>query len=261
MASIPGSHCDIFAGGQPINFGVTNDPNNVPPASTVPGTFNLEVVVNSSGTGSFSTPKGYQGVAILSTDGHTLTALHGSYDVTDAGNNDLIILGDGNESVLGATGDTLQGGSGASQFIDAHLGHQSVLGGSGGNELIYSGAGDTIRGGSGGNETIGGVAGDTIFGGSGGFEFIDGSSGSQSITGGSGGNESIWGGSGDTIGGGSGGNETIGGHTGDTIVGGSGGFEFIDGSGGGQSDHRWHRRQRVDLGRFDRHDPWRRRRQ
>jgi hypothetical protein len=111
MASIPGSHYDIFAGGQPINFGVTNDPNNVPPPSAKPGVYNLEVIVNSSGTGGFSTAPGYQGLAILSTDGRTLTALHGSYDVTDAGNNDLIILGDGNESVLGATGDTLQGGS------------------------------------------------------------------------------------------------------------------------------------------------------
>src|SRR5437773_11935754 len=70
MASIPGSHYDVFAGNQTVNFGVTPDPNNVPPP--VSGNFNLEVVTNATGTGSFLTAPGYQGLAILSTDGHTL---------------------------------------------------------------------------------------------------------------------------------------------------------------------------------------------
>jgi hypothetical protein len=106
MASIPGSQYDVFAGGQTINFGVTTDPNNVPPP--VGGDFNLEVVVNATGTGSYNTASGYQGLAILSTDGHTLTLLHGNYQVTDdgtnGGGNDHIYLGDGAESIIGANG-------------------------------------------------------------------------------------------------------------------------------------------------------------
>ena len=228
MASIPGSHYDVFAGNQTVNFGVTPDPNNVPPP--VSGNFNLEVVTNATGTGSFLTAPGYQGLAILSTDGHTLTALHGTYAVNDVGGNDSIFAGDGNFSIGGASGDTITGGTG-NNFIDAHLGNQSVVGGSAGNETIFSGIGDTIQGGA-GNETIGGVAGDSIIGGSGNY-FIDADLGNQSVIGGSGGNGTIWGGAGDTVQGGAG-NVTIGGMAGDTITGGTGNA-LIDGHLGNQS--------------------------
>ena len=54
MALIPGTNYDVFVTtGQTINFGVTSDPNNPPPP--VPGDFNLDFVVNATGTGSFST--------------------------------------------------------------------------------------------------------------------------------------------------------------------------------------------------------------
>jgi hypothetical protein len=241
MASITGSQYDVYAGGQTINFGITSDPNNVPPP--VGGDFNLEVVVNATGTGSYNTASGYQGLAILSTDGHTLTLLHGAYWVIDdganGGGNDHIYLGDGAESVTGASGDTLTGGTGNNQFIDATLGAETVYGGTGGSETIWGGAQTSIQGGSGGNETIVGAAGTTITGGSGGDEFINGYKGGQTITGCSGGNETIWGSSSgnpaDTIHGGTGGNETIAGGAGDSITGGSGGDEFINGYGGGQS--------------------------
>src|SRR5437773_2503979 len=114
MASIPGSHYDVFAGSQTVNFGVTADPNNVP--APVPGDFNLEVVTNASGTGSFATAAGYQGLAILSADGHTLTALHGNYGFVDAGGSDSIFGGDGNLLIGGAPGDTITGGTG-DQFL------------------------------------------------------------------------------------------------------------------------------------------------
>src|SRR5262249_58189272 len=52
--------------------------------------------------------------------------------------------------------------------------HQSVLGGSAGNDSIWTAAGDTIHGGS-NNETVGGVAGVTMLGGSGGNQFLDAS--------------------------------------------------------------------------------------
>ena len=71
MPNIPGTNYNVFVTtGQTIKFGVTSDPNN--PPSPVPGDFNLEVVVNATGTGTYSTAPGYQGLAILSTDTHTL---------------------------------------------------------------------------------------------------------------------------------------------------------------------------------------------
>jgi Ca2+-binding RTX toxin-like protein len=236
MASIPGSHYDIFAPGQTVNFGVTYEPTSFAPP--VPGEFNLEVIINATGTGNYPTPPGYQGVLIESVPGKTVpptvTMLHGNYGLVDAGGNDRIFLGDGSESVQGASGDTLAGGTGLNQFLDAHLGNQSVTGGSGGTETIFGGPGDTIRGGSGGNETIGGRPGDTIIGGSGGNESIDGSQGGQSIVGGTGGNETIWGGPGDTIHGGSGGNETLAGVSGETITGGAANT-FFDATAGNDS--------------------------
>jgi Ca2+-binding RTX toxin-like protein len=229
MASIPGSNYDVFARVQAVNFGVTSDANNVP--APVAGDFNLEVITNASGTGSFTTASAYQGLAVLSTDGHTLTLLHGTYGVVDAGGSNNIFAGDGDVSIGGAHGDTITGGTGGSQFLDAHRGNQSVVGGSAGNETIFSGAGDTITGGA-GNVTIGGVSGDTITGGTGNY-FIDADLGNQSIIGGSAGNGTIWGGAGDTIQGAAG-NVTIGGGAGDTITGGTGNA-FIDGHLGNQS--------------------------
>jgi Ca2+-binding RTX toxin-like protein len=138
MALIPGTNYDVFVTtGQTINCGFTSDPNNPPPP--VPGDFNLEVVVNATGTGSFSTAPGYQGLAILSTDMHTLTLLHGDYGVVNNAGSDAIILGDGNESVGGASSDTITGGTGIDQFIDGSKGRQSIVGGSAGNETIWGG--------------------------------------------------------------------------------------------------------------------------
>src|SRR5947207_15718973 len=111
MASIPGSHYEIFAPGQTVNFGLTYDPNSFAPP--VPGEFNLEVIINSTGTGNYPTPPGYQGVFIESVPGKTIpptvTMLDGDYRLVDSGGNDRIIVGDGIESVGGALGDTLVG--------------------------------------------------------------------------------------------------------------------------------------------------------
>src|SRR5438067_11181553 len=89
MASIPGSHYEIFAPGQTVNFGLTYDANSFAPP--VPGEFNLEVIINATGTGSYPTPPGYQGVLIESVPGKTVpptvTMLHGSYGLVDAGGN------------------------------------------------------------------------------------------------------------------------------------------------------------------------------
>jgi hypothetical protein len=101
---VPGSQYVFFAPGQPVNVATATDPNNVPPPA--PGNFNLELVVNATGTGSFATPPGYQGVAIRSTDGHTLTLLHGDYGVVDTHGFDSLFAGDGSESIGGALGDS-----------------------------------------------------------------------------------------------------------------------------------------------------------
>jgi len=146
---------------------------------------------------------------------------------------DTVQGGSGNVTVGGVSGVIMTGGAGGNQFLDASQGHQSVIGGSGGNETIWGAASDTITAGSGGNETIGGVAGETIGGSNGANVFINATAGNQSIGGGSGGNETVWSGAGDTIAAGSG-NATIGGVAGDTIIGGAG-KTFLDGTAGNQS--------------------------
>jgi hypothetical protein len=248
MPNIPGTNYNVFVTtGQTINFGVTADPNNPPPP--VPGDFNLEVIVNATGTGSFNTAGGYQGLAILSSDGHTLTLLHGDYGVVDktSGINRLF-LGDGNESVGGAAGDSITGGSGNHQFVDGSLGNQSITGGDLGGETIWGGTGDTVNGGfTFPGTTIGGVPGDTIYGSSSGHSnFIDGSRGHQLIVAGSGNDNlrgspggTVWGGAGDMIFGSSSGGWTIAGGN-CTIIslpfhGTFFGPNFIDGSSGNDS--------------------------
>src|SRR5438477_2302946 len=204
MASIPGSHYDILSPNQTVDMALTYDANSAAPP--VSGEFNLEIVINSTGTGNYPTPPGYQGVLIETPPGKgfppTLTMLHGNYGLVDGAGNDRIFLGDGSESIGGALGDTLAGGTGLNQFLDGHLGNQSILGGTAGTETIWGGPGDTIRGGSGGNETIAGVSGETITGGAA-NTFFDATSGNESIVAG-GGNSTIWGGAHDTIQGASG---------------------------------------------------------
>ena len=85
MASIPGSHYDIFAPNQPVNMALTYDANSAAPP--VSGEFNLEVVINSTGTGDYPIAQGYQGVLIETPPGKgspaTLTMLHGNYGLVD----------------------------------------------------------------------------------------------------------------------------------------------------------------------------------
>ena len=117
MASIPGSQYDVYAGGQQIFFNDTSGTG-----------FHLEVVYNATGTGNGFIDPGYDGLVYVSTDaGHTvLTMSHGDFKITDSGSNDTIYLGDGAETIVGATGDTLYGGTGNNQFLDATQGAQTV---------------------------------------------------------------------------------------------------------------------------------------
>jgi hypothetical protein len=180
--------------GQPLNLATTTDPAN--PLPVAGGSYNLEVLTNATGNGPPAPAPGYDGLAIMSSDTHTLFLAAGNHGLVDNDGYNRIGAGPGNVSIGGAPGDTIIGGTGDT-FIDAARGNQSVVGGSAGNETIWAGAGDTIRGGSGGNETIGGVSGNTIIGGAA-NTFIDAHLGSQPIAAGSG-NTTIWGGSGDMV--------------------------------------------------------------
>jgi hypothetical protein len=91
----------FFAPGQTLNLVTTTTGTNLPPA--IPGEFNLEQIANGTGSGSYATAPGYQGVVLVSFDGRTLNLLHGDYGLVDSG---------GNETIWGAATDTIRGGSG-----------------------------------------------------------------------------------------------------------------------------------------------------
>jgi len=226
----PASSPNFFVTQGSLDVVTTLNGSNLPPP--VPGYFNLEVITAPTGT-NYSLPSGYQGVALIGGDGGSvITLLSGDFGVVDSTSGVQIVAGPGNQSIGGASSDTIMGGTG-NQFIDGTAGNESIIGGSAGSETIWAGAGDTINGGGAANETIGGVQFATITGGTG-SEFINATGGNQSVIGGSGGNELIWTGAGDTINGGGSANETVGGVPFETIIGGTR-IEFIDGSEGNQS--------------------------
>src|SRR6516225_3461961 len=202
MASIPGGQYSFFAAGQAVNVVTTADGTNLPPP--IGGEFNLEVVTSPQGT-SYSLPLGYQGVALLSDQGHALNMLTGDYAVWANGHRpDTIQAGSGNDTIFGLTGhDLITGGSGPDVIYGGR--HDTIQGGTG-RDTIYGGAGhDLITGGSGPDviyggrhDTIQGGAGpDTIYGGAG-HELITGGSGNNLIVGGSG-HETIDGGAGNNM--------------------------------------------------------------
>jgi len=199
MTSVPGGQYSFFAAGQAVNVVTTSDGTNLQPP--IGGEFNLEVVTSPQGT-SYPLPPGYQGVALLSDQGHALNMLTGDYAVwANGGGPDTIQAGSGNDTIFGSSG------------------HDLITGGSG-PDVIYGGRQDTIQGGTGP---------DTIYGGAG-RELITGGSGPDVIYGGR--QDTIQGGIGpDTIYGGAGHELITGGSSNDLIVGGSG-RETIDGGAG-----------------------------
>src|SRR5207248_9946552 len=114
MALIPSSHYDIFAPNQTVDMALTYDANSAAPP--VSGEFNLEIVINSTGTGNYPTPPGYQGVLIETPPGKgfpaTLTMLYGNYGLVDGAVHDRIFLGVASVSGGGAHGDALSVDSG-----------------------------------------------------------------------------------------------------------------------------------------------------
>ena len=67
MASIPGGQFTFSAANMPVNVVVTSNGQSMPPP--IAGAFNLELVTSPVGT-AYALPPGYQGVALLSDQGH-----------------------------------------------------------------------------------------------------------------------------------------------------------------------------------------------
>lgn len=111
--------------------------------------------------------------------------------------NDIIIAGNGNDSVYGTGGnDVLSGGSG-NDLIIAGSG-SDIIHGDGGDDVIYAYAGDdTIYGETGNNAIYAADGADSIYGGSG-NDLLYGGAGNDTITGG-GGSDTIFGEEGNDI--------------------------------------------------------------
>ena len=144
----------------------------------------------------------------------------------------LIQLGSGNQNVIGAVGDTLEGGTGLQVLNGLIGGGQTIVGGSN-TDSIWGGSNDSIIGGTGIGTQIAVGVGNTVVGGAGGSESISGA-GSETVRANAG-NANL----GVNAGGNSSvdlsanhGNSFIIGASGSTITGGSG-TTAIDGSLGG----------------------------
>ncbi len=199
------------AGFSSTTLGINDGANPIFPAP-VAGSFNIEVFTAAGVTTLPALDSGFQAgiidpagtlVAPGLLTGTTLRLFTGDYAVTDsvtgnaAQSTATIILGSGNQRVVGAPGDTLQGGSGA-QILDAVEqfagGSQTIIGGSG-PTTVYGGPGDSVVAGS-GNTYIDGTAGKmAIRVGTGGSDSIVGTAATNTISGAATGPDTISGGS------------------------------------------------------------------
>ena len=215
MASPTGGR---FIVGPPTGFpAVTLALNNGsgPSQSAVTGNFNIEVFTAAGLTSLPTLDSGFQagildpnGTVVAQGTGGALTGTNlalfsGNYAITDSVTGNVlqtaasVILGSGNQSIVGAPGDTIQGGSG-SQVINAVTnfagGAETVLGGSG-PTTVFGGPGDSVVAGS-GSTYVDGTAGKMVIGvGSGGTDTIVGTSAPNSQTGTTAGPDTINGGS------------------------------------------------------------------
>jgi len=156
MAAAVGGRWIFSVVGQPIVLGINDGVHAIFPAPQA-GAFNIEVFTNTTVT-AIPNPlnDGFQDGAIdpgAVLDNGFLTGPDlrlgaGNFLVVDSvtsasGQSPAkVALGSGNQTVIGAKGDTLIGGSG-SQILSAIAGNQRVIGGSG-DESIWGGVNDTI---------------------------------------------------------------------------------------------------------------------
>src|SRR5437660_7003973 len=197
------------AGLSAVTLGINDGTNPIFPVPAS-GNFNIEVFTAFGVTTLPTLDPGFQAgiidpggtlIAPGFLTGNTLRLFTGDYLVTDSvfGSGPTaatIVLGSGNQTVVGAPGDTLQGGSGTQvlnpiqQFSAAG---ETIIGGSG-PTTVYGGPFDSVVAGS-GNTYIDGTAGKmSIKIGTGGTDLIVGTSAPNTIIGGSAGPDTLSGG-------------------------------------------------------------------
>jgi len=205
MASPSGGQ---FIIGPPIGFTsvsmAVNSGNGIPGASSVAGTFNIEVFTAAGATLPANPDTGFKDAILdpngsltgnfLNTSttpgGSSLTLGSGNYTITDqvtvAGRGvTSVTLGSGNQRVVGGPGDTLRGGSG-SGILDGiqqfQGGPETIIGGSG-PTTVFGGPGDSVVAGA-GNTYVDGTAGGMKIGvGSAGTDTFIGTSSTNTISG------------------------------------------------------------------------------
>jgi len=121
--------------------------------------FTQGVIINDTVTGDSAPRLIGSGVGNQILTGRQLTLFGGNYQVVDtttvAGNSAVIQAGSGNQTIVGAKGDTLIGGTG----------NQSIVGTAGSNRIFVEGHGqDTVRGGA-WTRIVSGSGAETITGG------------------------------------------------------------------------------------------------
>ena len=199
------------AGFTSVTLGINDGKNPIFPAP-VAGSFNIEVFTAAGVTTLPTLDSGFQAgvidpagtlVAPGYLSGTKLQLFTGNYLVTDALTGSTTgqtavtaTLGSGNQTIIGAPGDTIQGGSG-SQVLNAvqqFSGAETIIGGSG-PTTVYGGPSDSVVAGS-GNTYIDGTAGNMAIGvGTGGSDSIVGTAALNTISGAATGHDTISGGS------------------------------------------------------------------
>ena len=148
-----------FIASEPVSLGETTDGNSPPPA--VPGDFNIELVTSPNPADyptetPYTTPSGYQGVALLLNGGSALDLLHGDYGVTDtSGGGDALVFGYAGtvdlSQIQGFASVLLSSNSANTAILPASLlstapgGDLALVGGNAGNTVASAGtAGETL---------------------------------------------------------------------------------------------------------------------
>ncbi len=177
----------------------------------------------------------------LSTDPASLNIVYTGPEagtVTEVGTNDVLMFSEIEKLVLGAGNDTVLGGTG-NDIIDAGAGNDTVAAGDG-NDKVDGGAGNDSLGGGNGNDSLGGGDGNDTLDGGAGTDTLVGGNGNDVLNGGDG-DDDIVVGAGDTANGGSGDdvftvNPALTGNAPITIVGGETVEDLSDPSNGGAGD-------------------------
>src|SRR5258708_37828675 len=158
MASVTGGQYQQYlftAPSQDLNLVTTPDGKNLPPPTV--NTFNLELVISPKNTPTTS-PLYDGGAYFKSGDVQALHLLNGDFQVVDdstqGGGNDAIFAGSGNQTIIGAPGDTITGGNGAGE-LDGSAGSIVITPGKNGTYTIIGGADATITGRRGGRRIRG----------------------------------------------------------------------------------------------------------